>query len=141
LAKGKISRGKVEQSPRGKDRLEQILKFDKGIRYCCVVDQEGKILEGKGREDLVSLEPESEDKRLFAQISIAVGMDKSWDKYFGSTQCIVIAKEKINIFVYPLSDLRSIVIATEPDLAVSKLRQLGQLVDTTDFGRQSTYET
>jgi hypothetical protein len=128
------SRSKVEQSPPPEGRFKPIFEFDKGIRYCGVIGHNGRLIEGRARENLVSLEPESQDQRLFLQIALAIGMDRSWDKYFGATKCIVIAKEKINIFLFAISDQRSIIVATEPDLPVSKLRKLGQVVDTTDFG-------
>jgi hypothetical protein len=128
------SRSKVEQSPSPEGRFDSIFRFDKGIRYCGVIGHNGRLIDGRARENLVSLEPESQDQRLFLQIAVATGMDRSWDKYFGATKCIVIAKEKVNIFLFAISDHRTIMIATEPNLPVWKLRKLGQVVDTTDFG-------
>ncbi len=113
--------------------FEKIFRFDKKIRYCGVIDEKGGLVVGSMRNGLQSLEPESEDKKLFGQIAVAVGMDRRSDKYFGKTRCIVILKEKVAFFIYTLSNLKNIVLVVESSMSVTKMRKLGELIDTTDW--------
>src|SRR2546428_14175904 len=113
--------------------LTRVLSFHKKIRYCGLVDEKGAVVAGSMREGLASLEPNSEDARLFVQISLAVGMDQGWNRYFGRTRIIAILKEKVAIFIFPLPDNRAVVVATEPDLPISKMKNLGELIDTSSF--------
>ncbi len=57
------------------DVIEKIFRFDKKIRYCGIIDEKGDLIAGSMRKGLQSLEPESEDKKLFAQIALVVGME------------------------------------------------------------------
>ena len=113
--------------------LTRVLSFHKKIRYCGLVDEKGAVVAGSMRKGLASLEPNSEDARLFVQISLAVGMDQGWNRYFGRTRIIAILKEKVAIFIFSLPDNRAVVVATEPDLPISKMKKLGELIDTSSF--------
>jgi hypothetical protein len=113
--------------------LDRVLGFDRKIRYCGLVDEKGKVVAGRMREGTESLQPGAEDERLFIQISLAVSMDRSWDRFFGRTSAIAIMKEKVAIFIFALPDTRAVVVATEPDLAIAKMKKLGELVDTSAF--------
>ncbi len=113
--------------------FEKIFRFDKKIRYCGIIDEKGELVAGNMRKGLQSLEPESEDKKLFAQIALAVGMNRGWDRYFGKTMCIVILKEKVSFFIFTLSNLKSIVLVVDSSMSVAKTRKLGELIDTSDW--------
>ena len=113
--------------------FEQIFAFDKRVRFCALIDEKGKIVRSNSREKLKSLNPETEDSRLFSQIGLAVMMDRGWDRYFGRTKAIVIAKEKVSILIYSLADLKSVVVAIEPDFPMSRIGEIGELIDVSEL--------
>jgi hypothetical protein len=113
--------------------FDRIFRLDRRVRYCGLIDVTGKLIAGRMRENVSSLEPESEDPHLFLHIALAVSMDKSWDKYFGRTKTIVILKERVSLYIFSLADSRAVIVATEPDLPMSKRLKLGEVVDTTEF--------
>jgi hypothetical protein len=110
-----------------------IFAFDERIRFCALIDDKGKVGESEYRENTSSLNPETEDNRLFSQIGLAVLMDRGWDRFFGRTRAIAIAKEKVNILIFSLADLGAVIVATQPDLPLSRIGQIGDVVDLCDL--------
>ncbi len=124
------SRKENEASLLKKDGFEKFFALDKRIRFSGLVDPKGILVGESGmRKDLQSLEPEGEDRRLYVQLALAASMDRTWDKYYGKTRALVILKEKVIIFVYSLPNLHTLVVAAEPDLPITKMRKLRDLVE------------
>src|SRR5712692_8759466 len=113
--------------------FDQIFAFDKRVRFCALIDEKGNVVSSKSRQNLTSLNPETEDSRLFSQIGLAVMMDRGWDRFFGRTKAIVIAKEKVSILIYSLADLRAIVVAIEPDYPMARIGEIGELIDVCEL--------
>src|SRR5712692_5658106 len=113
--------------------FDQIFAFDKRVRFCALIDEKGNVVSSKSRQNLTSLNPESEDKRLFSQIGLAVLMDRGWDRFFGKTKAIVIAKEKVSILIYSLADLRAVVVAIEPDFPMARISEIGEVIDVCEL--------
>ena len=67
-----------------------------------------------------------------AQISLAVWMDRSWDKYFDRTRIIAIIKERIALHIRAFRRWSSRCY-NRTRLAVSLFQKLGELIDTSDF--------
>jgi len=113
--------------------FDQIFAFDKRVRFCALIDEKGNVVSSKSRPNLTSLNPETEDKRLFSQIGLAVLMDRGWDRFFGKTKAIIIAKEKVSILIYSLADLRAVVVAIEPDFPMARIGEIGELIDVCEL--------
>ncbi len=113
--------------------FDQIFAFDKRVRFCALIDEKGNVVSSKSRQNLTSLNPETEDKRLFSQIGLAVLMDRGWDRFFGKTKAIVIAKEKVSILIYSLADLRAVVVAIEPDFPMARISEIGEVIDVCEL--------
>jgi hypothetical protein len=109
--------------------FDQIFAFDKRVRFCALIDEKGNVISSQARPNLTSLNPETEDKRLFAQIGLAVVMDRGWDRFFGKTKAIVISKEKVSILIYALADMRAVIVAIEPDLPMARIPEIGEVID------------
>ena len=92
----------------------QMFKFDRRIRYASVLDDTGRIIAGGMRKGISSLEPASEDLRLMANLTIQIGTDKTWDRYFGTIQFTFVKREKVNMLTFNLDD-KFMLISTEPD--------------------------
>ena len=104
----------------------QTLKFDRRIRYASVLDDTGRIIAGGMRKGISSLEPVSEDLRLMANLTIQIGTDKTWDRYFGTIQYTFVKREKVNMLIFGVGT-NLMLITTQPEV---DLEQLAQLRDT-----------
>jgi len=93
----------------------QIFKMDRRIRHVSVLDDMGRVVAGGMRKGISSLEPASEDLRLMANITIQIGTDQTWDKYFGAAQFAFIKREKVNMLTFNIGK-NYMLISSEPDL-------------------------
>jgi len=107
----------------------QTLKFDRRIRYASVLDDTGRIIAGGMRKGISSLEPVSEDLRLMANLTIQIGTDKTWDRYFGTIQYTFVKREKVNMLTFNLG-VNFMLISTEPDFDLHQVANLRETVLT-----------
>ena len=101
----------------------QTFKFDRRIRYASVLDDTGRIIAGGMRKGISSLEPLSEDLRLMANLTIQIGTDKTWDRYFGTIQFTFVKREKVNMMTFNLGE-NFMLISTEPDFELQHAANL-----------------
>src|SRR5580693_8860875 len=92
----------------------QIFKIDRRVRYAGVLDDTGRVIAGGMRKGISSLEPASEDLRLMANLTIQIGTDKTWDRYFGNIQFTFVKREKVNMMTFNLGE-NFMLVSTEPD--------------------------
>lgn len=107
----------------------EIFKFDRRIRLAQVLDESGRIIAGGMRKGIPSLEPQSEDLRLIANLTIQLSTDKTWDQYFGRTQFTFIKREKVNIMTFNMGT-KLFLISTEPDFTLQQAQDLRNQVIT-----------
>lgn len=110
---------------------KEVLALHKSIRFCGIV-KDGKVVAGGMREGVKSLEPKSLDKKLMTQLSILIGTDKGWDTYLGKTDYFLIRKEKINLALFPIENLKGVLVTTETSFSISKLDGIRRTIDATD---------
>ncbi len=106
-----------------------IFKFDRRVRYAAVLDERGRLITGGMRRGVPSLEPQSEDLRLIANVTIQLSTDKTWDSYFGKTQFTFMKREKVNILTFNVGD-KLLLISTEPDFTLQQAQELRNLIVT-----------
>ncbi|MDV3293264.1 MAG: hypothetical protein LYZ70_03245 [Nitrososphaerales archaeon] len=107
----------------------EMFKFDRRVRYACVLDETGRTIAGGMRRGIPSLEPQSEDLRLIANITIQLSTDKTWDKYFGRTQYTFIKREKVNILTFLMGN-KLFLVSTEPDFTLQQAQDLRNQIVT-----------
>jgi hypothetical protein len=86
--------------------VKEVLSLNRAIRYCGIIDKDGKVIAGGMREGVDSLEPSSLDPKLITQLAILLGADKGWDAYLGKTDYILIHKSKVNLALFPIAGFR-----------------------------------
>ena len=74
-----------------------------------------------------SLEPQSEDLRLIATVTIQLSTDKTWDRYFGKTQFTFIKREKVNILTFNIGN-KLLLVSTEPDFTLQQAQELRNMI-------------
>ncbi len=106
-----------------------VFKFDRRIRYAAVLDESGRVISGGMRRGVPSLEPQSEDLRLIATVTIQLSTDKTWDKYWGKTQFTFIKREKVNVITFNIEN-KLLLVSTEPDFTLQQAQELRNMIIT-----------
>jgi hypothetical protein len=107
----------------------EIFKFDRRVRSAIVLDPTGRQIAGGMRKGIPSLEPQSEDLRLIANMTIQLNTDKTWDKYFGRNQFTIIKREKLNIMTFYLGS-KMVLVSSEPDFSLQQAQDLRNQIVT-----------
>ncbi|MBI3858997.1 MAG: hypothetical protein HY296_01975 [Thaumarchaeota archaeon] len=107
----------------------EMYKFDRRVRFAAILDDSGRQIAGGMKRGIPPLEPQSEDLRLIANITIQLSTDKTWDKYFGKTQFTFIKREKLNILTFYMGG-KLILVSTEPDFTLQQAQDLRNQIVT-----------
>ena len=107
----------------------EIFKFDRRIRSAIILDQSGRQIAGGMKKGIPSLEPQSEDIRLIAGITIQINSDLTWDRYFGKLQFTYQKRERINIMTFYLGD-KMVLVSMEPDFTLQQAQDLRNQIIT-----------
>ena len=107
----------------------EMYKFDRRVRYAGILDETGRTIAGGMKRGIPPLEPQSEDLRLIANITIQLSTDKTWDKYFGKIQYTYIKREKVNILTFHLGN-KLVLVSTEPDFTLQQAQDLRNQIVT-----------
>jgi hypothetical protein len=106
----------------------EIFKFDRRVRSAIILDQSGRQIAGGMKKGIPSLEPQSQDIRLIAGITIQINNDLTWDNYFGKLQFTYQKRERISIMTFYLGD-KLVLVSMEPDFTLQQAQDLrNQLV-------------
>ena len=107
----------------------EIFKFDRRIRSAIILDQTGRQIAGCMKKGIPSLEPQSEDIRLIAGITIQIGNDATWDRYFGKNQFTYQKRERLIIMTFWLGD-KLVLVSAEPDFTLQQAQDLRNQIVT-----------
>ena len=107
----------------------EIFKFDRRVRSAIILDQSGRQIAGGMKKGIPSLEPQSQDIRLIAGITIQINNDHTWDNYFGKLQFTYQKRERINIITFYLGD-KLVLVGTEPDFTLQQAQDLRNQIVT-----------
>jgi hypothetical protein len=104
----------------------QIMKFDKRIRFAALVDVNGRILEGGMREGVEPIEPLEKTPQLIAKL---VSVQKSEDlaDFFGKPDYSVLVHEKIVAMIFR-SEKKFVLVTADRKFALNKVARLCKLV-------------
>ena len=107
----------------------EVFKFDRRVRSATILDQSGRTVAGGMKKGIPSLEPQSEDIRLIAGITIQLNTDKTWDRYFGRNQFTFMKRERLNIMTFYLGS-KLVLVSTEPDFTLQQAQDLRNQIVT-----------
>lgn len=109
--------------------ITEIFKFDRRVRSAQILDQTGRSIAGGMRKGIPSLEPQSEDIRLIAGITIQINNDRTWDRWFGKNQFTFNKRERLNIMTFYLGD-KLVLVSAEPDFTLQQAQDLRNQIIT-----------
>ena len=107
----------------------EMFKFDRRVRSAIILDQTGRQIAGGMRKGIPSLEPQSEDLRLIAGMTIQMTNDRTWDRYFGKNQFTFNKRERLNIMTFYLGD-KLVLVSAEPDFTLQQAQDLRNQIVT-----------
>jgi len=107
----------------------EIFKFDRRIRSAIILDQTGRQIAGGMKKGIPSLEPQSQDIRLIAGITIQINNDLTWDNYFGKLQFTYSKRERLGIMTFYLGD-KLVLVSMEPDFTLQQAQDLRNQIVT-----------
>jgi len=111
------------------DRLfELILDSNERIDFVAIIDQKGRVIENKIRDDRV-IKNLTEQKRemLFMESALQMSMIQDFNDEFGVVKYTYSTREKISFFLFLINDYGVIVISEpneNPSLLASKVIEI-----------------
>jgi len=111
------------------DRLcELILDSNERIDFVAIIDQKGRVIENKIRDDRV-IKNLTEQKRemLFMESALQMSMIQDFNDEFGAMKYTYSTREKISFFLFLINDYGVIVISEpneNPSLLASKVIEI-----------------
>jgi hypothetical protein len=109
--------------------ITEIFKFDRRVRSAQILDSTGRQIAGGMKKGIPSLEPQSEDIRLIAGITIQMSTDKTWDRFFGRNQFTFQKRERLSILTFYLGE-KLVLVSAEPDFTLQQAQDLRNQIIT-----------
>ena len=109
--------------------VKKIFATDKRIKFCALVNSDGKIEAGGMRRGVRFLEPEAETERIVTRMFLNQAMNQASDQYFGRVNWAIIHREKLVQITFPLPGQKQLQITTALGYPVSKVSKLGRYVN------------
>jgi len=109
--------------------ITEIFKFDRRVRSAQILDANGRQIAGGMKKGIPSLEPQSEDIRLIAGITIQMSTDRTWDRFFGKNQFTYQKRERLNIMTFYIGE-KLVLVSAEPDFTLQQAQDLRNQIIT-----------
>lgn len=104
----------------------QIMKFDKRIRFAALVDSNGRILEGGMREGVEPIEPLEKTPHLIARL-VSVQKAEDLADFFGKPEYSILVHEKIVAVIFR-SGRKFVLVTADRKFALNKVAKLSKLL-------------
>jgi hypothetical protein len=93
--------------------LEDIFELDRGTRFVAFY-QDQYMLAGGMRKGTQSLDPDDEAHDIDLKLAKTGEIARSWQRWFGDLEAMVLKYERLNLLFVPLSEGRFLVLSTTP---------------------------
>jgi hypothetical protein len=104
--------------------VKKIFATDKRIKFCAVVDSDGRVEAGGLRKGVRFLEPEAETARIVTRMFLNQAMNQASDPYFGRVNWAVVHREKLVQITFPLPGQKQLQITAALTYPISKVARL-----------------
>ena len=105
------------------DLLDAIFSSSEKVRYVGIVDHYGRKVEGGMRSRKESMNPESEEEKMYVQAALRRGMTETWSNYFGEARWSMTAHKRIIVVEFPLGKRNSLLVTLEPDAPIAEIAE------------------
>jgi hypothetical protein len=104
----------------------QIMKFDRRIRFAALVDGNGRILEGGMREGVEPMEPLEKTPQLIARL-VSVQKAEDLAEFFGKPDYSILVHEEIVAMIFRSGE-GFVLVTADRKFALDKVARLSKLV-------------
>jgi len=91
-----------------------ILELNDKIRFAGVINERGRLVSGRMKENVEPLENEKDDEMIFMELALRVKMRKEFDKQLGAVNFAMASRERVLAISVGINDDILYVVA-EPD--------------------------
>lgn len=106
--------------------IQAIFDLDPSIRFVAVY-QDQYLLAGGMRKGTASLDSEEDARNIDLQLSKIGNIAKSWQRWFGILELLVLQYQKLNLVFLPIEEERFLILSsgteTDPLLIVRRLKE------------------
>lgn len=99
--------------------LDEIFN-EKEIRFAGFIDHDGNLIKGRFREDIIPLENDEEQKKIFRELAIRVATRVNFDYSMGRVKYSASRREKLVMMSFPLKNF-ILLITAEPNINIDRL--------------------
>jgi hypothetical protein len=115
------------KGPLSRDQISSVFEFHPSIRFVTIVNEDGKLLDAVKRAGLNPLEPPEETQKILERWGQARSLTNSSDQFFGKMKTIIVRREKLVEFLFPLTGFM-VIVSAHPAFPLDKTHQLESLL-------------
>ena len=95
--------------------LSSIFYCNSKVRFAAIIDCFGSKIEGGMRPGTESLNPQSEEEKMYAHTALRRGLSSSWTDRFGEMKWCITAHKRVTIVELPVGKDNCLLMTLEPD--------------------------
>ena len=99
--------------------VERIIGLDQSMRFACIIELNGNIIEGIMKSGKTSLESQKQEENFCKQVAQRRKMRKEFDKSLGKVRYVHVEREKVTQFVI-YTKTKIIFVTIEPELTIQR---------------------
>ena len=100
-------------------KLDEIFE-EQDIRFAGFVDNEGNLIKGRFREEIIPFETDEEQKKIFRELAYRVSTRKHFDYSMGPVKYSASRRKKLVMMSFPLKN-NILLITTEPNVNIDRI--------------------
>jgi hypothetical protein len=121
------------RGPLSSDQISSIFAFHPSIHFVMVVGEDGALLDSMKRVGTNPLEPPEETHKIMERWATARGLTSGSDEFFGKMRTIIIRRDKLVEFLFPLTGFM-VIVSAHPAFPLDKTAQLEALLGKLQVG-------
>jgi hypothetical protein len=121
------------RGPLSTDQISSIFAFHPSIHFVMIVGEDGALLDSMKRAGTNPLEPPEETRKIMERWATARSLTSGSDEFFGRMKTIIIRRDKLVEFLFPLTGFM-VIVSAHPAFPLDKTAQLESLLSKLQVG-------
>ena len=102
------------------EMCRKVLSLDSRIRFCGLINENGRLVAGGMKNGFKSLEDSRDDEMLYMELVLRAKMRKEFDKVLGPVEFAMSYRDKLIIMSFPV-DNNILLVSSEKGIDFSKI--------------------
>ena len=103
---------------------DTILAINKNIQSAVIINKNGRAIEKKIRDGIVSQIPDHKNEMLLMQCALTISMGRDFDEDYGPVGYAVIGRENTSMFSFPVGELIILVTSSKDISPISLAKKI-----------------